>query len=96
MRVWKQRSDDHRTTRNTGRGLRKVTLACDYRHLLRMALNDRAAASMQLAARWSIANVGFVNSSASAAPWIACKSAFKQDPLHGKPSTAASAMSSGA
>ncbi|GFX42815.1 uncharacterized protein TNCV_2931071 [Trichonephila clavipes] len=39
-------------------------------------------------------NVGFINSSASAAPWIACKSVFTQDPPHGKPSIAASAMGS--
>ncbi|GFX91686.1 uncharacterized protein TNCV_3682721 [Trichonephila clavipes] len=39
-------------------------------------------------------NAGFVNSSTSAALWIACKGAFIQDPPHGKPSTAAFAMSS--
>ncbi|GFX90484.1 hypothetical protein TNCV_4334891 [Trichonephila clavipes] len=35
-----------------------------------------------------------VNSSTSAAPWIACKVAFMQDPPHSKPSAAASAMGS--
>ncbi|GFT37328.1 uncharacterized protein TNCV_1127501 [Trichonephila clavipes] len=27
-------------------------------------------------------NVGFINSSTSASPWIACKGAFIQDPPH--------------
>ncbi|GFV76788.1 uncharacterized protein TNCV_4730081 [Trichonephila clavipes] len=39
-------------------------------------------------------NVGFVNSSTSAVPWIACKGVFIQDSPHGKISTAASAMGS--
>ena len=39
-------------------------------------------------------NVGFINSSTSAAPWTACKDAFIMEPLHSKPSTAVSAMSS--
>ncbi|GFU39741.1 hypothetical protein TNCV_1949421 [Trichonephila clavipes] len=39
-------------------------------------------------------NVGIDNWSTSATPWIACKGAFIQDPPHGKPSTAASSMSS--
>ncbi|GFS68164.1 uncharacterized protein TNCV_439161 [Trichonephila clavipes] len=51
---------------------------------------------MQLDARWSTAtgftNVGYVNSSTAAAPWIGCKGVFIQDSSHGKPSTAASAM----
>ena len=38
-------------------------------------------------------NVDFVNLLTSAAPWIACKGAFIQDPLHDKSSTAASAVS---
>ncbi|GFT51715.1 hypothetical protein TNCV_4870361 [Trichonephila clavipes] len=39
-------------------------------------------------------NVGFVNSSMSTAPWIACKGAFTHDPPHNKPFMAASAMGS--
>ncbi|GFW05256.1 hypothetical protein TNCV_3357751 [Trichonephila clavipes] len=41
MRVWKQWTDEHRTTRKTGSGRRKVTSARDDRHLLRMVVNDR-------------------------------------------------------
>ncbi|GFV57230.1 transposable element Tcb1 transposase [Trichonephila clavipes] len=55
MRVWKQGNDEHLATRNTGSGRRKVTSACDDRHLLRMAVNDRTASSRQLAARSSTA-----------------------------------------
>ncbi|GFU42750.1 transposable element Tc1 transposase [Trichonephila clavipes] len=55
MRVWKQRTDEHRTTRKTGRGRWKVTSAHKDRHLLRMAVNDCTASSRQLAARWSTA-----------------------------------------
>ncbi|GFT54042.1 hypothetical protein TNCV_154001 [Trichonephila clavipes] len=57
-------------------------------------LNDCIASSRQLVYFYRCANVGFVNSSTSAAPWIACKSAFIQDPPHSKPSMAASAMAS--
>ncbi|GFV86698.1 uncharacterized protein TNCV_3964281 [Trichonephila clavipes] len=39
-------------------------------------------------------NVSFVNSSTSAATWIAYKGAFIKDPLRGKPSMAASAIGS--
>ncbi|GFW27147.1 hypothetical protein TNCV_93731 [Trichonephila clavipes] len=39
-------------------------------------------------------NIGFVNSSTSAASWIACKGAFIQDFPNGKISKAASAMGS--
>ncbi|GFV27479.1 transposable element Tcb2 transposase [Trichonephila clavipes] len=52
MRVWKQWTDEHRTTRKTGSGRWKVTSARDDRHLLRMTGNDRAASSRQLKARW--------------------------------------------
>ncbi|GFW62241.1 hypothetical protein TNCV_4421281 [Trichonephila clavipes] len=41
-------------------------------------------------------NASFVDSSMSAAPWIACKDVFIPDPPHGKPSTSASTMGSGA
>ncbi|GFX11870.1 transposable element Tcb2 transposase [Trichonephila clavipes] len=50
MRVWKQWTDEHRTTRKTGSGRRKLTSARDYRYLLRMAENDRTTSSMQLVA----------------------------------------------
>ncbi|GFX31689.1 transposable element Tc1 transposase [Trichonephila clavipes] len=55
MPVWKQWTDEHRATRNTGSGRRKVTSARDDRHLLRMLVNDRTASSRQLAACWSTA-----------------------------------------
>ncbi|GFY02992.1 uncharacterized protein TNCV_979971 [Trichonephila clavipes] len=51
MRVWKQWTDEHLTTRKTGSGRRKVTSARDDRHLLRMTVNDRTASSRHLAAR---------------------------------------------
>ncbi|GFX66069.1 hypothetical protein TNCV_4102091 [Trichonephila clavipes] len=64
-----------------------------------MAVNDRTASSRQLVGSTLVycyicTNVGFVNSSTSATPWIACKGTFIQDPPHGKPSTAASAIGS--
>ncbi|GFW30035.1 transposable element Tc1 transposase [Trichonephila clavipes] len=55
MRVWKQWTDERRTTRNTCRGRWKGTSAFDDRHQLRMVMNDRTASSRQLAARWSTA-----------------------------------------
>ncbi|GFS93470.1 transposable element Tcb2 transposase [Trichonephila clavipes] len=53
MRVWKQWIHEHRTTRKTSSGPRKVMSARDDRHLLLMEVNDRTASSRQLAARWS-------------------------------------------
>ncbi|GFW00634.1 transposable element Tc1 transposase [Trichonephila clavipes] len=53
IRVWKQWTDDHRTTRKTGSGRRKVTSARNNRDLLRMVVKDRIASSRQLTARWS-------------------------------------------
>ncbi|GFV15349.1 ig-like domain-containing protein [Trichonephila clavipes] len=55
MRVWKQGTDEHRTTRKTGSGRLKVTLARDDRHLFRMTVNDGTSSSRKLAARWSTA-----------------------------------------
>ncbi|GFX82100.1 transposable element Tcb2 transposase [Trichonephila clavipes] len=55
MRVLKQWTEEHRTTRKTGSGRRKMTLARDDRHLLRMTVEDRTASSRQLTARWSTA-----------------------------------------
>ncbi|GFW92368.1 hypothetical protein TNCV_4919971 [Trichonephila clavipes] len=43
---------------------------------------------------YSRINVGFINSSKSAAPWTVCKNFFLQDPPHDKPSKAAFAMGS--
>ncbi|GFT79189.1 transposable element Tc1 transposase [Trichonephila clavipes] len=53
IRVWKQWTEEYRTTRKTGSGQRKVTSARGDRHLLRMAVNDRTASSRQLAECWS-------------------------------------------
>ncbi|GFV14635.1 transposable element Tc1 transposase [Trichonephila clavipes] len=53
MRVWKQWTNEHRTTQKPGSERRKVTSARDDRHLIRMAVNDHAASSRLLAARWS-------------------------------------------
>ncbi|GFW23277.1 transposable element Tc1 transposase [Trichonephila clavipes] len=53
MRVWKQWTDEHRTTQKTSSGRRKVTSASDDRHLLRKAVSGRTASSRQLAAGWS-------------------------------------------
>ncbi|GFU79329.1 hypothetical protein TNCV_2138521 [Trichonephila clavipes] len=39
-------------------------------------------------------NATYVNSSTSAASWIACKGAFIPDPPHGKPLMAATALGS--
>ncbi|GFW60161.1 uncharacterized protein TNCV_1842441 [Trichonephila clavipes] len=47
MQVWKQWTDEHRTTRKTGSGRRKVTSVRDDRHLHRMVMNDRIAFSGQ-------------------------------------------------
>ncbi|GFV64719.1 uncharacterized protein TNCV_1636721 [Trichonephila clavipes] len=98
MRVWKQWTDEHRTTRKTGSGRWKVTSARDDRHLLCMGVNDRSASSRQFGSMlfycYMCTNIGFVNSLMSAATWIPCKGAFIQDPPHGKPSTGASAMGS--
>ncbi|GFX13073.1 transposable element Tc1 transposase [Trichonephila clavipes] len=55
MRVWKQWTDEHRTTRKSGSGGWKVTPARDDRHLLRMAIDDHTASSRQLSARGSTA-----------------------------------------
>ncbi|GFX64377.1 transposable element Tc1 transposase [Trichonephila clavipes] len=79
MRVWKQWTYEHRTTRKTSNGRQKVTSVRDDRHLLRMAVNVGTASFRQFAARWSTAT-GLLMSD-SAAPWIACKGAFIQDPL---------------
>ncbi|GFV73177.1 transposable element Tcb2 transposase [Trichonephila clavipes] len=55
MRVWEQWTDEHRITRKTGNGRRKVTSERDDRHLLYMAVNDSTDSPRQLAARRSTA-----------------------------------------
>ncbi|GFS90173.1 transposable element Tc1 transposase [Trichonephila clavipes] len=55
LRVWKQWTDEHRTTPKTGSGRRKVTSVRDDRHLLHKAVNVRTVSSRQLAKRWSTA-----------------------------------------
>ncbi|GFS77769.1 endothelin-converting enzyme homolog [Trichonephila clavipes] len=52
LEIW---TDEHRTTRKTDSGRRKVTSALNDRHLHRMAMNDRTTSSRQLAERWSTA-----------------------------------------
>ncbi|GFY12555.1 hypothetical protein TNCV_2447461 [Trichonephila clavipes] len=51
-RVWKELTEEHRATQKTVSGRRKVTSACDDKHLVRMTMNARAVSSRQLAARW--------------------------------------------
>ncbi|GFX47364.1 uncharacterized protein TNCV_4691691 [Trichonephila clavipes] len=45
MQVWKQWTDEHRTTQKTVSGRRKVKSARDNRHLHSMAVKDRKASS---------------------------------------------------
>ncbi|GFT48294.1 transposable element Tc1 transposase [Trichonephila clavipes] len=63
MRVWKQWTNEHRTTLKTGSGRRKGASVRDDRHLLQMALNDRTASSRQLAARLSTATCVLMSAS---------------------------------
>ncbi|GFW80021.1 transposable element Tcb2 transposase [Trichonephila clavipes] len=55
MRVWKKWTDEHRITRKTGSGRRKVTSSRDDGHLLRMAVNDHKTFSRKLTAHCSTA-----------------------------------------
>ena len=91
--VWKQWTNERRTTRKTGSGRRKVTSVHDNRPLLCMVVNDLTV-GITLVYCYRCTNVCFVNSLTSVALWTACKGAFVQDPSHGKPSTSASAMDS--
>ena len=63
MRVWKQWTDEHRTTQKTSNGKRKVTSARNNRHMLRRTVNCRTAPSRQLIARWSIATGVLISTS---------------------------------
>ncbi|GFW57997.1 transposable element Tc1 transposase [Trichonephila clavipes] len=87
MRVWKQWTDEHRTTRKTRSGRRKVTSACDVEHLLRMTVNYRTASSRQLAARWSTAT-GVLMSALSIRRRLLHRGLRSRVPLHRIPFTA--------
>ncbi|GFU85868.1 hypothetical protein TNCV_2036991 [Trichonephila clavipes] len=89
-------TDENGTTRKTSSRRQKLTSECDEGPLLSMAppYSFLQAVGSTLVYCYMCTNVGFVNSSTSAAPWIVCKGAFIQDPPQGKPSTAASAMGS--
>ncbi|GFV63386.1 transposable element Tcb2 transposase [Trichonephila clavipes] len=52
MRVWKQGTDEHRTTRKTGGRRRKVKSVHDDRYQLCMTVNDRTTSSRQFPERW--------------------------------------------
>ncbi|GFX11391.1 uncharacterized protein TNCV_2804521 [Trichonephila clavipes] len=64
------------------------------RTTLKTSSRRRKAVGSTLVYDYKFTNVSFVNSSTSAAPWIAYKGVFIQDPPHGKPSTVASVMGS--
>ena len=70
MRVWKKCTDEHRKTRKTGSGRRKVTSSLVDRHLFCRAMNDCTAFSRYLEKGWPTATrctiIGFVNSLMSA------------------------------
>ncbi|GFX23291.1 transposable element Tcb1 transposase [Trichonephila clavipes] len=54
MRVWNQWSNEHRTTRKTASGRRKVSSVHNNQHSLRMLGNDRTASYRQLTAQCAI------------------------------------------
>lgn len=87
MRVWKQWTEENRTTRKTGSGRRKVTSARDDRHLVRMAVTDRTASSRQLAARWSTAT-GVLMSASSIRRRLLHRGLCARIPLYRIPLTA--------
>ncbi|GFT83678.1 transposable element Tc1 transposase [Trichonephila clavipes] len=98
MRVWKQWSDEHRTTRKTGSRRWKVTSARDDRHLLYIAMNESTALPRQLAARWCTAT-GILMLASSIRRRLLHHGLRARGPLyrippHCKTSTAASAISS--
>ncbi|GFT82472.1 transposable element Tcb2 transposase [Trichonephila clavipes] len=53
MRVWKQWTNEHRTTRKTGNGRRKMTSARDDRHFLRMVWTSLTKGHRQLRLQWA-------------------------------------------
>ncbi|GFY06687.1 transposable element Tc1 transposase [Trichonephila clavipes] len=87
MRVWKQWTDENRTTRKTDRGRQKVTSARADQHLLRMVVNDRKTSSRQLAARWSTAT-GVLMSTSSMHRRLLHRGLRARVPLYGIPFTA--------
>ncbi|GFW09913.1 transposable element Tc1 transposase [Trichonephila clavipes] len=93
MQVWKQWTDEQRTTRKIGSGRRKVTSARDDRHPLRMVANDRTASSRQLAAHWFTAT-GVLMSPSSIRRRLLHRGTVIQDPPHDKPLMAVTAMGS--
>ena len=93
MRVLKKWNDEHRTTRKTGSGQRKVTSACDDRNLLSLGVNYSIASFSHFLARWStVTGVLISASSIRRCLWTGRRGAFIQDPPHGEPSIDASAM----
>ncbi|GFX86182.1 transposable element Tc1 transposase [Trichonephila clavipes] len=87
MRVWKQWTDELRTTRKTDSGRRKVTSARDDRHMLRMAVNDHTASSKQLVACWSTAT-GVLMSASSIRRRLLHRGLHVRVPLYRIPLTA--------
>lgn len=64
MRVWKQWTDEDRTTQKSESRPRTVTLKYDDKRMICMVLTGRAASSTQLEAHWSTAtNVSLATSS---------------------------------
>ncbi|GFW12261.1 transposable element Tcb2 transposase [Trichonephila clavipes] len=63
-RVWKQWTNEHRTTRETGSGRWKMASVRENQHLLRKAMNDRTNTSRHLAA-CSSTDTGVLMSSSS-------------------------------
>ena len=63
MSIWKQCSDEHKTTPKTGSERQTVTLTRDNRHLLQMVVNDHSASSRYLAERWSTATGALISTS---------------------------------
>ncbi|GFV86200.1 transposable element Tc1 transposase [Trichonephila clavipes] len=82
-----QWTDEHRTTRKTSSGRRKVTSVPDDRHQLRMAVNDRRASSRQLAALWSTAT-GVLMSASSIRRRLLHSELLARVPLYWIPLTA--------
>ncbi|GFV68314.1 transposable element Tcb1 transposase [Trichonephila clavipes] len=64
-----------------------MTFTCDDRHLLRMTMNDRAASSRQLAARWSTAT-GVLKSASSIRRRLLHRELRARMPLYRIPLTA--------
>ena len=63
MWVWKHWTDEHGTTWEIVNWQRKVTSACNNRHLLRMAVNNRTSSFRQLVTRFSVATGILISSS---------------------------------